>query len=435
MGAVPSTTVRPELEEIYQAELSRLARLLVDLRARRIWWMALPLGLVVAVDATPLRAGLALAVLGYAVLISRGERRRFDREGFSQRFLTHNAMLMAVVHLVLYLLTGGLASPLLPLLLVFTFSVALLLGDHPAARPFLPFQVGVIGVLATVQLTGLAPRFAPAGLAVDLSVGHAAMVAGMLAILVNGATRVGRRMRGFFDEVVARVAASRQDLLDAHRAQAEELTALSGAIAHELKNPLASVKGLAGLLARDLPEGKPAERLAVLRREVDRMQGILEEFLNFSRPAVPLAREEVELRAVADDVLALHEGLARERGARLAVSGAARVQADPRKTAQILINVLQNALDATPSGGTVQVEVGSDGRAARVRVDDPGPGLHPDVRERLFEAGVTTKPRGSGLGLTIARALARQQGGELTLADRPGGGCRAELTLPIGPAA
>ena len=202
-----------------------------------------------------------------------------------------------------------------------------------------------------------------------------------------------------------------------HVEQGQALTRLSGEIAHELKNPLASVKGLAALMALDL-EGEAAEQMTVLRREVDRMQTVLEEFLNFSRPLVPLTQEPLDLATLAREVTELHQGMAVQRGVAINVrsAGSIRSTCDDRKVRQILINLLQNALEVSDRGSEVTIEASLiEPDQAALRVLDRGSGLSRELEGRFFEPGVTNKPNGSGLGLTVARALARQHGGTLTL--------------------
>src|SRR5581483_5526596 len=103
---------------------------------------------------------------------------------------------------------------------------------------------------------------------------------------------------------------------------------------------LASVKGLAALVAKDV-DGRTAECIGVMRREIDRMQGILDEFLNFSRPLVPLAQEDVDVVALCADTAALHEGLATDRGVTIRVESSPAITArcDRRKVKQILVNL------------------------------------------------------------------------------------------------
>jgi two-component system sensor histidine kinase HydH len=248
-------------------------------------------------------------------------------------------------------------------------------------------------------------------------------------------SRVGYALRQLFETMMLERLEERDQVLEMHAEHNRTLTALTGELAHELKNPLASVKGLAALVRRSA-EGKAEERLGVLGREADRMQSILDELLNFSRPLVPLAMEPVDLHGLAVDVAELHEATALDRRVTLVVEGdAVPLTCDPRKIRQVLINLVQNALDASPPGGTVTVRVTERGRRAMVRVRDEGPGLSAEVADQLFEPGTTTKAGGSGLGLVVARSLARQHGGELLLANHAEGGCLAELTVPLEPAA
>ena len=257
----------------------------------------------------------------------------------------------------------------------------------------------------------------------------------VLTILVVGVALGGGALRAGFEQMVTRALDARDDELAAHTAHARDLNVMTAEIAHELKNPLAGIKLLAALVAKDV-DGRTAERVSVLRQEVDRMQAILEEFLNFSRPLVPLSMVEVDLTGLCSDVAALHEGIARERLVALRVAGdePVRVRCDARKVRQVLINLVQNAIDASPRGADVELAPRLADNSAIVEVRDRGPGVAVAIAGREWEPGVTTKDTGSGLGLTVARALCRQHGGDLELTPRNGGGTSAIVHIPTGDA-
>jgi len=327
------------------------------------------------------------------------------------------------VLLLIIFATGALQSPILPVMVAQAFFVGLFAAPSDA-RLVTGAQLALLWVLAVWEIR--------------VGAGHAVQIllsAGIVSLLCLHSLQTGLLIQESHLDMFSRLLSARDELLQGHSEQAEALVALSGEIAHELKNPLATVKGLATLLAKDR-EGKVSERLAVLRREVERMQEILEEFLNFSRPLTPLVLEPVSLGTICEGVASLHEGLAQQRGVALSVAAGAPVElrCDPRKVRQILINLVQNALDASAPGTRIELVVGQDEPArAIVEVRDRGKGLPASLGERIFDPGVTTKGKGSGLGLTIARGLAKQHGGDLRLRGREGGGCIAELWLPIEP--
>lgn len=429
-AVVYSQTLR-NFDDIQIKHLGRTFGRMVRLRLR----MSIVLGLVATgvtlMDPVPWRVvWLCVLLLGAGTFVIY-EERRFAREGFTARSVPINIWMGLLLDQSLLLGTGGIASPFLPTLLV--VAVVGSVVSQPRQRwMLLAAELGALTSMSVAQFVGWLPGLplrylgsAPPALLVAC--------AGVMGLLCLGATMLGGALRRTFDNMLAEALAHRDELLSTHRAHARELEALSAEIAHELKNPLATVKGLTQLMAREPGRAQPAERLQVLTGEVSRMQGILEEFLNFSRPLVPLTVSSVDLAELCDEALVLHEGLAGERGVRLerAGSGAVNAACDPRKVKQVLMNLLHNAIEASPPGSrvTVTVEPTASGDA-RVSVRDEGPGLAPEVAGRAFEAGVTTKARGSGLGLTVARALARQHGGEVTLEDGARGGCVAELVLP-----
>jgi signal transduction histidine kinase len=335
----------------------------------------------------------------------------------------------------LFLATGGFDSPMLPMIIMLCFFT----GTLSAARDLIAVTLAfgaVVCCMAIISMFGLVPSLMPVVFGGGARLPQPAFLLsakmGALLLALAWAAIVSNAVRAVFRQIVSDAFDARDEVLRSHDAHGRELTALSGELAHELKNPLANMKGLAVLVSRDV-QGKGVERLEVLRHEIGRMEEVLQSFLTFSRPLSPLSQQEVDLKDLCESVLALHEGMAQQKNVSLQLSAAAQVQSscDSRKVKQILINLVQNALEASPPGATIELVLLPGPQAgAHVDVRDRGPGIAPDVSAHLFQPGATTKERGTGLGLALARALARQHDGELWLKNREGGGCIATLTLP-----
>jgi two-component system sensor histidine kinase HydH len=205
----------------------------------------------------------------------------------------------------------------------------------------------------------------------------------------------------------------------------------SSVIAHELRNPLAALKGHAQLLVEDLqgPSRTKADRVVEGAERLERLTGVL---LDFVRDG-PL-----DIRAVTPSELAGAAllDLPRER-VRVDLTGApASLDVDRERMALALRNLLQNAVQATPEGAApveLRIVGGAGGREVVIEVRDHGPGLAADIAGQIFEPFVTTKTRGTGLGLTVARRIAEQHSGTLTGETHREGGAVFRLVVPIGP--
>lgn len=341
------------------------------------------------------------------------------------------------LHPALLVATGGIFSPVLLAMLIVAYTSGAVL-ERAKSLGIVFGQICAIFAVASLDYTQVIGPLIPSPFNPShLTGSHSTwpfIMATLAALMFFAASEIGFRLQRITIRLLQREVEAKKESLRLHHEQLTELTLLSGEIAHELKNPLASIKGLGALLARR-SQGQEAEPLSVLRREADRMQGILDEFLNLSRPLVPLNLARRELRQIALDVCAMHQGLAELRHITLDVPNAADtlLSCDERKLRQILVNLTQNALDASPDGATIAIRFVTKADWIELTIDDEGPGLDPRLRDRVFEAGVTNKSDGSGLGLNVARGLARQHGGEVTLANREGRGCRATLTLPLRP--
>lgn len=420
-------------ESIKHEELSRLFGRVTMMRLAAVPLMAVMVVWLLLVPVTPWRRAVlvALGVLAGALFIHEVWRHR--RHGLGRRAFALNFAFATIGQAAVSLATGGIESPFFFVMFPIGMVIAVVV-EAPLAFILIAVQVAEIWLMAWVKVAQVLPHLNPAWLGGEAAPGwdtsHLMWSAAFASVGMLVVAFLGRSIRASFEGMVSRGLEAREEVLRAYRDRAHELAALSGEIAHELKNPLASIKGLSALLAHDAPAGKMAERLQVMRGEIDRMQGILEGFLNFSRPLVPLALEAVALDTVLAEVAYMHEGIADERRIRLRCKREGQtIRCDPRKIKQAIINLVQNAIDASPAG--TEVELAARGRGpVFIEVLDRGPGVAPAVAGNEFEPGVTSKPNGSGLGLTIARALARQHGGDLTLSSRAGGGTVASIRLP-----
>lgn len=228
------------------------------------------------------------------------------------------------------------------------------------------------------------------------------------------------------------VACLREERLSDAEAQLRRLQSVGAKVAHELKNPLASIKGLCQLVARTPESERTQERLTVVASEISRMETILNEYLSFSRPLEDIRPEAIDLTALARDVLDVLDGRAVGAGVSLALEGAApRVQGDPRRLKEALINLVSNAIEATPYGGSVRLRVRRAPAGVQLDVQDSGRGIAPDDLERLGTSFFTTRPNGTGLGVVLAQGVITQHGGTLTYASAVGKGTTATITLPL----
>lgn len=221
--------------------------------------------------------------------------------------------------------------------------------------------------------------------------------------------------------------------------RAEQLAAvgqLAAGVGHEIRNPLTSIKML---VQSGLEDGDrlTAEDLRVIEAEVRRMEGVLQTFLDFSRPA-RMERRPTPLDGLIRGVFDLVRARSERQGVSLVADvppADSTVTADAGQLRHVLVNLVLNALDAMPTGGVLTVAVrGRPGGRVEIEVTDTGPGIAKAMLSRLFQPFASGKETGLGLGLVIAQRIVDDHGGRIAAANRPGGGASFIVTLPVGAA-
>ena len=239
------------------------------------------------------------------------------------------------------------------------------------------------------------------------------------------------------DDLEARVAARTAALVGAQSdlVRHERLAVmgrLAGGLAHQIRNPLGAITNAAYVLQRlttSAPQGDLRKAVEIVHEEAWRANRIITDLLDYARVRAA-SQESTDIGALLDDVLEA-QAVPASIAVTKRIPDLPRATIDPQQVRGALTNLVRNAVEAMPGGGTLSVEADREGDELVIVLRDSGPGIAPEVRSRLFEPLVTTKATGLGLGLTTARSLIENQGGALTGDSAPGEGTTARIRLPI----
>lgn len=216
---------------------------------------------------------------------------------------------------------------------------------------------------------------------------------------------------------------------------------LASTVAHEVRNPLNAIGMSVQRLRREFFDAAPSapaagqaeqrELLDVLSGETQRINRIVQQFLDYARPP-RLAARSMDLRSLVADVAASHRAFAQSRGVSIDtdVEGAGEAVVDPDQLRQAIGNLVRNAIDASPNGARVSILARRTGDGHLIDVEDAGPGIPADVLPKVFDLYFTTKPDGTGVGLAVTHQIIEAHGGTIDVDSAPGRGTRMHVTIP-----
>ena len=223
-----------------------------------------------------------------------------------------------------------------------------------------------------------------------------------------------------------------------HSRRLAELGEMAARVAHEVRNPLNAITGAAHYLSTEFPEEDTIQKFtSLIKRQSSRVDQVASDILNASKP-LRLNKTSVNIHAVLEQAMSsLCEqiyclGIRVESGL---ADDVLSIQADELQIEQALHNILKNAIEAMPDGGTLRIgaRTAGDGGWVEISVQDTGPGIPEGEWEKIFQSFYTTKPKGTGLGLTIVQGVLKNHNGKIFVGRPEGGGTRVVVCLPVQP--
>lgn len=243
-----------------------------------------------------------------------------------------------------------------------------------------------------------------------------------------------------FNTMVRQLRESRAEIERLHRTQmtraehAATLGELAAGLAHEIRNPLAGIAGVMDIVGRDLPASSPAlEVVNDVREEVLRINRIVSDLLETARPKPPVF-QVADLNVTVEHAVAVSRQQALSKPIKIHCiksAGLPPVSHDPGQIHQVLLNLVLNAIQALDGPGTVTITVEASDGMASVSVTDTGPGIPAETLANIFRPFFTTKGHGTGLGLSLAKRIVEDHGGELNVVSKTGQGSTFTLLLPF----
>jgi two-component system, NtrC family, sensor histidine kinase HydH len=352
---------------------------------------------------------------------------------------------------------GQIASVTLKLL----FSYLLVGYTHSIFSPYYPiFLLPVVSAATTFELGGVLLITALACLgyfsfllpvfidwsSFELPPGHLDLMSlrasfyAVFAFLVYEQAKAKREEMKRTQEAAAQLAESNRSLrrAEASLRRSERLAALgqlTAGLAHELRNPLGTIRASAEMLTKQSAQDRPeimSEMAEFIRSEVDRMNGLITSFLNFARP-LQIHPVTADLEQVIEEVVRERSGLAEKAGVTIDVEtrpGDLSFAFDPDLLRLALSNLLQNAIQASNAGSSVKIRTLSEEKEVKIYVEDIGKGIESQHLESIFNPFFTTKPQGVGLGLAIVSKIVDEHAGRISVQSEVGVGTTFEMILP-----
>ena len=223
--------------------------------------------------------------------------------------------------------------------------------------------------------------------------------------------------------------------------QYRDLASLAGGLAHEIKNPLSTIRMNVQLLAEDLADPQTQEqrralrKIDVVKRECDRLSEILDDFLRFAR-INELNLVPVDVNELVEDIIEFSRPRIEAAGILLREDlpeGLPKVHLDPDLFRQAMLNLLLNAEAVMKSGGELMLRTRQVGSELLIDVIDTGPGMSAELLGKIFKPFFSTRPSGTGLGLPTTKRIVEAHGGQMSVDSEPGKGTAFRITLPIHP--
>lgn len=236
---------------------------------------------------------------------------------------------------------------------------------------------------------------------------------------------------------VAQLASTLNHMLDRIESSIHQLHTITDSLAHDLRSPLTAIRGKLEMLLSDDIHSEQTDSIVAAIDELDRLCNFLDSSLDVAEAkadALRISRATLDLDELLRAMIDLYEPSIAERGLqlRLRSAGPVQISADASLIHRMVSNLLDNELNHLPEGSTISVALRSDSGDVSLAIEDDGPGFSKDIGERMFEQGVKGKnSRGHGLGLAFVQAVVRAHGGSVSAANRPEGGARLSIRLPI----